>query len=223
MTALLRQVTTIVHRDLVIEGRAREVASVIGPLAAGAVFVVPFAVDRLTVDLATVGRPVFWLVTYLFGMQVALRQAASESRSQRRHLALAGLDPLARLLARTASSSLLMGGTVIVTLPLTVLFYGVTLPRWWMLVPALTLFVIGLSVVATLAGEVTAGLAGRTMLAPLIVIPLGIPLLVGGNSAWEAVVRGESTLTPTLMLTVAACAGLAAMAISARPLEEATT
>lgn len=219
----LRAIRTVIQRDLTIERRGREVASVIGPLAAASVFVIPLVIDRLTVDPSQVGRAVFWLVTYLLGMQVALRNAASESPTQRRHLALTGLDPLSRLVGRTLSAALLLGSLVVVLLPLTVLFYGLEIPTWWRLIMPLTLFVIGLTMIATLAGEVTAGLRTRSLLAPLLVIPLGIPCLLGANVAWDSVVQDRSTLSGVLILLVSILASTVAMALSARPLEDATT
>lgn len=223
MTDILRHAWLVLQRDLTVERRAREVLGVIAPLAAIAVFIVPLAVDRLEVRLSDVGPPVFWLVSYLFGMQVALRSGAAGTASRRRHLALAGVDPLSRLLGRSASAAVLLGVTVAVTAPLTVLLYDIAVPDLWRMVVPLLLYVLALAMVSTVAGEVTAGLAGRSVLAPLLVAPLSAPLLVGGNAAWISVVRGESTLTPVLVLVVATLAALATMTLGARSLEEVTT
>lgn len=223
MKALIHQVAVVFRRDLLIERRAGEVIGVIGPLSAVAVFIVPLAIDRLSVDPSDVGPPVFWLVSYLFGMQVALRHAASETVTQRRHLALAGIDPLARLIGRAGSAAVLLAGTIVVTWPLTLLFYDLELPKWWRMVMPLALFAVGLAIVATLAGEITSGLSGRTVLAPLLVAPLAVPLLVGGSTAWESVVQETSTLTGVLILAISVLAGIATMALTARALEDATT
>ena len=223
MKRFWRHSWVVLRRDLVVERRAAEVVGVIGPLAAIAMFVVPLAVDTVAVALADVGPPVFWLVAYLIGMQIALRSGASESTAQRRHLALSGVDPFARLVGKSASAAVLLGATVMVTAPLTILLYGIEVDRWWRMIPALALFVVTLAIVTTMAGEITAGISGRTVLAPLLVAPLSVPLLVGGNAAWISVVRGESTLTGTLVLVVSALAAVMTMAIGARSLEEATT
>jgi len=76
--------------------------------------------------------------------------------------------------------------------------------------------------VGTLAAEVTAGLRTRTTLAPLIVAPLAVPLLLAGSQALESLASGGSIL-PWTVLVVATDLALAVIgAAIARPLEEAS-
>ncbi|MDH4115790.1 MAG: heme exporter protein CcmB [Acidimicrobiia bacterium] len=218
------QALVIARRDLRIEARAGEVTGVILPFAAIAVFVVPLATDTLTVRLADLGWPVYWLVSLLFGMSVALRNSATESPTQRRHLLLLGVDPVARFAGRAGAAAVLMIAVMSVTAPLMVLFYDPDgLPPIALWAGVVVLFSTGLAMLATLAGDVTVGLRARSMLAPLLVAPLAVPLVVGSARAVESVGRGTSTLGP-LMLLVIADLGLAISAIvTAQPLEEATT
>lgn len=220
----LRQTWAIARRDLMVEGRAGEVSSVVLPFAAVAVFVVPLATDTLSTRLADIAWPIYWLVALLFGLQVTLRQTATESQTQRRHLALLGIDPAARFAGRALSASVLMLGVLIVTGPLVVLFYNPDpVDRLWVMVPVLLLFSLGLAMLATLAGDVTVGLRARSALAPLIVAPLAVPLLVGAAQTLESLTRGEGTLTSVLLLVIADLALAATAAVAARPLEDATT
>lgn len=219
-----RQMTTVAVRDLRIEGRAGEVSSVVLPFAAVAVFVVPLATNTLEVRLSDLAWPVFWLIALLFGMQVALRQTGTESQTQRRHLMLLGMDPLARFAGRASSAALLTLVVTLVTAPLVVLFYD---PDIVPPVPAalgiLVLFSPGLAMLATLAGDVTVGLRSRSVLAPLLVAPLSVPLVVGASRAFESLARGDGTLTPTMLLVVADLALAATATVTARSLEYATT
>lgn len=222
--SFLAETLVIARRDLRIEGRAGEVTSVVLPFAAVAVFVVPLATNTLQLRLADLAAPVFWLVALLFGMQVALRQTATESPTQRRHLVLLGIDPIARFAGRAAAAALLMFVVLIVTGPAVILFYDPDpIPGLWRMVPVLGLFVVGLATLATLAGDVTSGLRGRSALAPLIVAPLAVPLLVGASRTLDSLADGSGSLSGVLLLVVADLALIATAALAARPLEEATT
>lgn len=219
-----RQALAVARRDLTIEGRAGEALSVVVPFAAVAVFVVPLAADALSRELSDLAFPVFWLVALLFGMQIALRNTATESPTQRRVLALAGLDPAARFTGRSLAATLLTLALLAVTAPLVVLFYDpAPIPRAWVMAPVLTLFAAGLSMLATLAGDVTVGLRTRSALAPLLVAPLAVPLLVGAAQTLEALVHGRSTLTWLLLLVVDDVVLAATGVAAAQPLEDATT
>lgn len=230
--SFLTQAWAVCRRDLRIEGRAGEVTSLVLPFAAMAVFVVPLATDslgaRLDDLLAEIAAPVYWLVALLFGMQVALRQTATESRTQRRHLVLLGIDPFARFTGRAAAAALLILVVLVVTGPLVILFYDPVVPPQapMALLPitaVLVLLAAGLSMLSTLAGDVTMGLRSRSALAPLLVAPLSVPLLVGASQAWQSLARGGSTLTGTLLLIIADLALVATAALASKPLEDATT
>ncbi len=214
---------TIARRDLRIEGRSGEVLSVVLPFAAVAVFVVPLAVDTLATDLASLGLPVYWLVSLLFGMQVSLRQTGTETQTQRRHLALAGVDPLARFTGRALAAGALIASVTLFTFPLVVLFYDPQpLPAAIPTTGVILLFAAGLSVLSTLAGDVTVGLRTRSALAPLIVAPLAVPLIVGGARALDSLAQGRSTLTWVGLIVIVDLALMASAVLSARPMEDAT-
>ncbi|MDX1448926.1 MAG: heme exporter protein CcmB, partial [Acidimicrobiia bacterium] len=192
MTGFWKQTWTLAKRDLLVERRSRETLAVVVPFAAAAVFVVPFATDALAVRLADLAFPVYWLVALLFGMQAALRQTGAETLGQRRQLALVGVDPVARFAGRTVSGSVLILVVLVVTAPLIFLFYQPPPVPWnWSMVGAMVLFAIGMAMLSTLAGDVTTGLATRTALAPLLVVPVSVPLLLGAAQALESVVRGR--------------------------------
>lgn len=219
-----RQASTVASRDLRIEGRAGEVTSVVLPFAAVAVFVVPLATNTLEVRLEAIAWPVYWLVGLLFGLQVAMRQTGTETQTQRRHLVLAGIDPAARFAGRAAAAAILMLAVMVVIGPLVVLFYDPDVaPPVLAGLGVLLLFAPGLAMLATLAGDVTVGLRTRSVLAPLLVAPLSVPLLVGASRAFESLGRGDGTLTPTLLLVVTDLVLAATAALAAKPLENATT
>jgi heme exporter protein B len=221
--SFVEQAMLIAARDLRIEGRAGEVGGIVLPFAAAAVFVVPLASNPLEVRLADIGWPVFWLVALLFGLQISMRQTGTESPTQRRHMMPLGVDPLARFVGRALAAATLMFGILVVIGPLVVLFYDPDVrPPVPPAIGILVLFTVGLAMIATLAGDVTVGLRARSSLAPLLVAPLSVPLLVGGARAFESLSRGSGSLVPTLLLVVADLALAATATLTARHLENAT-
>ena len=218
------QAIEISRVDLRVERRMGDVLRIILPFAIIALLVFPLA---LGVDLSAItqlGPAVFWAIGVLFGMQVALRQAADDRPERRDLYALLGVDPAARFVGRTMSGSVLTVGFMIALLVATFVLYSPRLPSGWPgpVILAVLLTAVGLTELGTLAGEVTAGLRSRTALASLIVAPLAIPLVIGGSQTLESLTRDTSIL-PWLLLLVATDLSLAVAGVAlARPLEEAS-
>lgn len=210
------------RRDVISERRAGEVFSIVIPFGAVALLSLPLALGVETATISRVGPAMFWVVTLLFAMQIALRHSAVDGFHHRTMLALLGVDPLARLVGRTMATSLLITVFMAVTFPLMVVLYSPDLPPAWPLaiLPAL-LAGIGLAEIGTLAAEVTAGLRARSTLAPLIVAPLAIPLLIGGSQPLESLNRDGSILSWILLLAATDLALAVTTALIARPLEDA--
>jgi len=218
------QALAIAKRDLLIESRGGEVFGVVLPFAAVAVFVVPLATDALATRLDQLAYPVYWLVGLLFGLQVALRQTGTETMIQRRTLALLGIDPAARFAGRSLAAALLMTGVMVAIAPLIVLFYDPrAIPAIGPSLLAVVGFAIGLSMLSTLAGDVTVGLRTRSSLAPLIVAPISVPLLIGASQTFESLILDRSTMAPALLLTVTVLSLAVTGVLTAPALEDATT
>jgi heme exporter protein B len=218
------QALEITRIDLRVERRVGDVLRIILPFAVVALLVFPLALGIDLAAITLIGPAVFWAIGVLFGMQVALRQAADDRPERRDLYALLGVDPAARFVGRSISGSLLMLGFMLALLVAMVLLYSPRLPAGWP-IPALTavlLTSIGLTELGTLAGEVTAGLRNRTALASLIVAPLAIPLVLGGSQTLESLAR-DTGILPWLLLLVATDLALAVAGVGlARPIEEAS-
>ncbi len=218
------QATEIARTDLRVENRAGDVMRIVLPFSVVALLVFPLTLGMDLSAISGVGPAVFWALGILFGMQVALRQAAADTPERRDLYALSGLDPAAKFVGRALSGSVLMIGFLLTLLVAMVVLYSPSLPDGWP-GPALIssiLVAIGLTELGTLAGEVTSGLQNRTSLASLIVAPLAIPLVIGGSQTLESLERGASIL-PWILLLLATDLALAVAGVGlARPLEEAS-
>jgi heme exporter protein B len=218
------QAVEIARIDLRVERRVGDVLRIILPFAVVALLVFPLALGIDLAAITLIGPAVFWAIGVLFGMQVALRQAADDRPERRDLYALLGVDPAARFVGRSISGSILMLGFMFALLVATVLLYSPRLPAGWPIpaVAAVLLTSIGLTELGTLAGEVTAGLRNRSALASLIVAPLAIPLVLGGSQTLESLAR-DTGILPWLLLLVAVDLALAVAGVGlARPIEEAS-
>jgi heme exporter protein B len=218
------QALEIARVDLQVERRIGDVLRIILPFAVVALLVFPLALGIDLAAITRIGPAVFWAIGVLFGMQVALRQAADDRPERRDLYALLGVDPAARFVGRSMSGSLLMLGFMLALMVATLLLYSPRLPEGWPIpaAAAILLTSIGLTELGTLAGEVTAGLRNRTALASLIVAPLAIPLVLGGSQTLESLTR-DTGILPWLLLLFATDLALAVAGVGlARPIEEAS-
>lgn len=218
-----RQAYEIARKDLRVEGRAGEVLYITIPFGAVALTLIPLAIGTDIPLLATIGPGMFWVVALLFGMLVTLRQTAVDGPPQQELLALLGVDPAAKFTGRTSASALLLLVFQLVLAPVTVVLYSPqAIPGWGWLAPIALLVAIGLGIIGTLAGAVTAGLRTRSTLAPLLVAPLAVPLLLPATQAMEALRQGRSILPHILLLLVSNLALAVVGVLTAGPLEEAS-
>ncbi len=218
------QAMEIARIDLRVERRLGDVMRIVLPFAVVALLVFPLSLSAELATISRIGPAVFWALGILFGMQVALRQAANDRPERRDLYALLGVDPSARFVGRSISGSVLMLGFFLALLLAMIVLYTPNLPEGWPapVSAALLLTGVGLTELGTLAGEITAGLRNRTSLASLIVAPLALPLVIGGSQTLESLARGAGIL-PWLLLLVATDLGLAVAGVAlARPLEEAS-
>lgn len=218
------QALEIARVDLRVERRLGDTLRIILPFAVIALLVFPLALGIRPTVISQIGPAVFWSLGILFGMQVALRQSAVDTRERRDLHALIGVDPAARFTGRCLSGGVLLVLFLVVLFVAMWLLYGPDLPPGspWVIALHSLLFAIGVTELGTLAGEVTAGLRSRTALSSLIVAPLAVPLVIGASQALESLSQGAGILTWTL-LVIATDLALAVAGVGlARPLEEAT-
>lgn len=218
------QAREISRIDLMVERRVGDVFRIIIPFAIVSLLVFPLALGVDLTGISLIGPAVFWALGILFGMQVALRQAASDSVEKRDLYALLGVDPAARFVGRAMSGSVLMIGFLAALLAAMIILYSPGLPDGWAgpTIAASVLMAIGLTELGTLAGEVTAGLRSRNALASLIVAPLALPLVIGGSQVLEAL-SSSAGILPWILLLAATDLALAVAGVGlARPLEEAS-
>ena len=210
--------------DLVTESRSGELVRLTIPFAIAAVVVFPLALGLDSTLLRATATGVFWTIGLLFGTQVALRISDEETEERRDLHALLGLDPAARFVGRLLSGTSLLAALFASVLITVIVLFDTDLgtAELWGLALGSLLAAPGLAGLATLAGDVTAGLRTRNSLASMLTIPLALPLIFGATQWIEALDRGTSIL-PWVLLLVASDLALVVLGVAtAEPLEEAS-
>lgn len=218
---LTGQVVLLLRTELKAELRAGEVLTLVIPFAVVALLVVPMAVGIETTLLARIGPGLFWVVVLLFGLAVTQRQTASSSEARGDLLLLLGVDPAARFAATAlASAALLVLFQVVVGAAMVILYDPVIVGWGWMalLVP---LVAAGVAMMGTLAVHIAGGLRTRSNLAPLLVAPIAIPILLAAAQATEGLRQGAGILRWVLVLALVDVLLAVTGVLTARPLEEA--
>ena len=227
MKGVWRGARSIARFELAVDRRVGETFGLVVPFGFAALVAIPLAVGADQPTISRLGLPAFWVVTLLFGMQISWRQSAGSEGAVRDQIRLSGIDPAAGFAGRTIANGVLLAGFMAVSLGLTVFLYSpLPIRHWPELVIALLLFAVGLAVISTLVADLTLGLSSRTGLAPLLVAPLALPLMVAGAQVGEAAValdgipRPSGILSWLLVLILIDLIGIIAGVLSARPLEE---
>lgn len=214
------QALEIAGKDLRLELRAGEALLVTAPFGAVALLLVPLAVGTDVPMLRSVGSGMYWVVVLLFGVLVTLRQSAVDTPPQAALLRLAGIHPAVAAAGRAAANAVLLLAFELAVLPVAVIVYDPPLDGWPWLLPVLPLVAIGVAVLGTLAGALAQGLAGRTAVGPLLVVPLALPLLLSATQIIEAGRYGASPWRWLALLALADVVAGLAVVLSARSLEE---
>ncbi len=218
------QIREVARVDLVVERRTGDTFRIVLPFAIVTLIIFSLSLGGEVAILRTVGPAVFWAISVLFGMQLALRASALDSPTRRDLMLLLNLDPAARFLGRTLASSTIVLVFMAVLFATMVVLFDPSLPGgwFWPLLAAISLAAIGLAALSTLAGGVAAGTRNRSSLASLIVAPLAIPIVVGASQVLEAMERNSGILLWILLLITSDLALLVAGVGLSRPLEEAS-
>jgi heme exporter protein B len=189
MIRFLRQLRTLVWKDLLVEARGRET------ILAGAVFallvlvVFNFAFDLRVENVAAVAPGVLW-VTVTFAGVLSLGRAFARERDRRTldGLLLAPIDRSALYLAKVFTSVVSMLVVELVALPAFIGLFNlvVDLP---LLVLALVLGTLGLAGVGTLFAAIAAHSRAREVLLPLLLFPIQVPVILATVKSTGAAIR----------------------------------
>ncbi|HEX5631321.1 MAG TPA: heme exporter protein CcmB [Acidimicrobiia bacterium] len=217
---MIHHIAVLLRAHLRDERRAGEVIRVIIPFGVVALLVIPMAVGIDSPLLDRIGPGLFWVVLLLFGTIVAQRQSAALSEARRDLLTLLGVDPAARFAAGSIAGTVLLLGFAAVCAAVTVVLYDPRLAGLPWLAAIVPLACAGLAMVGTITSAVSGGIGNRSSLAPLLVVPVSVPILLAAAQATEGLRVGAGILRWVLLLAAVDVVLAMAGVLTARPLED---
>jgi heme exporter protein B len=175
----LSDVSALARKDLRLELRSRDTFLSMVLFVVATLVVFSFSLPADTVAEASYG--LLW-VALLFTAILGLTRAFAAEREQRvlDGLVLAPCDRSAIWLGKALAVVTFLVLAEVVALPAFALFFE---PVTWELVAAVALADVGLAAVGTLLAAMAAASRARELLLPLLLLPLAIPIVVGGVGA----------------------------------------
>jgi heme exporter protein B len=172
-------VAALARKDLLLELRSRDTLPAMLLFVVSALVVFHFALPAESSERAETG--LLW-IAILFTALLGLTRAFAAEREQGLldGLVLAPCDRSAIWLAKCISVLAFLVVAETVALPAFALFFR---PLGWELVAAVALADVGIAAVGTLLAAVAAASRARELLLPLLFLPLGIPIVIGGVGA----------------------------------------
>jgi heme exporter protein B len=175
----LSDVGALARKDLRLELRSRDTFLSMVLFVVATLVVFSFSLPAGTAEEASYG--LLW-VALLFTAILGLTRAFAAEREQRvlDGLILAPCDRSAIWLGKAIAVLAFLALAEVVALPAFALFFE---PVTWEVVAAVALANLGLAAVGTLLAAMAAASRARELLLPLLLLPLAIPIVVGGVGA----------------------------------------
>lgn len=193
MTAFARRAWLVLRKDVVSERRSKETLNALVFFALLLLFVFQFSLGDDRDRLAAALPGLLWLGFVLSGILGVSRAFLVERENDCwEGLVLAPGDKSAIYLGKVAGALLLMLLVEGLLLLLFAVFFNVDLgARLPGLAAVLALGTVGFAAVGALFSAMTAHVRARELLFPVLLLPVLVPVLLGGVKATEAVLAGE--------------------------------
>ncbi len=189
---MIRDVLTLLGKDLRVEWRNQELALATLFFAAVVMLIFVFAFLAGDRPSAEVCSGVLWVALALSGT-VGIARGFEREREGSSFRALL-LSPMAReviYVSKLTGIALLMALVAVVALVLLVVLFGAMVGEIWpTLLLLLALGIVGFSAVAALFGAALGRAQSRQVLLPLLLYPLTLPVLIAGTRATALLLSG---------------------------------
>lgn len=183
---MLRDARLVAAKDLRIEWRSRVTASQVVPFAFLVLVLFGFALDanRPVLDAATGG--LFWIAVLFVAIVAVQRSTAIETTDgARRALLLAGIEPAAVFLGKTAAVALQLLLVEIVMVGGVIVLYDASIESIGLLLATCVVATVGIAAAGTLLGALVAGVRARETVLPILLLPILAPVLIGATRAFD--------------------------------------
>jgi len=183
--------------------------------------IVPFAIGPDKAQLAKLAPGLVWIAAFLsllLGLDRLFRNDAEDGSLQLFRFARTPLEAV--VAAKVIAHWLLTALPLIVATPVLAILLNMDMEAWLRTMLSLLLGTPGLVALGTMGAAVTVSLPRGGLIAPVLILPLAVPMLIFGSSAISGQQAGAATLfLAAISLVLVAIAPFAA-ALALRVSEE---
>ncbi len=183
----------LIRKDLRVELRTKETLASLLLLGILTLLVLSFAFEPGSESRGEAAPGALWVAVTFSAVLGMNRSFASERDNDcLQGLLLCPVDRGTIYLAKAAANFLFMMAAQAVILPVFVFFFDQTISSSWLGVMAcLALGVLGLSAVGTLFAAIAVRTRAREVMLPLLMLPLVVPLFIGGIRTTARLLAGR--------------------------------
>lgn len=192
--SFLGTVWLVMHKDLLVEVRSREIVytTVFFAVSCVLVFSFGFVSEGQAVEGAAAG--ILW-IAIAFSGTLALGRAFDRERQSEtlRALLLAPVERSALYVAKLAGVLVILGSVESLIVPLVALLFQAPVGRHpWLLIGLLAAGTLGFAAVGTLFSSMLVRARSRDVLLPVLLYPVTIPVIIAGVRGTAALLQAES-------------------------------
>lgn len=203
MNRAIRQVYAVVHKDLMVEMRARDLLVLMLTFAILSLVIFNLALDLRGLVVREVGPGLLWLTIAFAAMLGMGRTFVREhERGTLPGLLLAPIDRGALFIGKLVANLLFLFIMEAVTLPMFALLFNLPVLRPTVLLITV-LGTLGIAILGTLFSAMAALSRAREALLPLLLLPTTVPVLIGAVKATSEAISGASGGPPWIGLLIA--------------------
>lgn len=203
MNRAIHQIYAVVHKDLVVEMRARDLLVVMLTFAILTLVIFNLALDLRGLVVREVGPGLLWLTIAFAAMLGMGRTFVREhERGTLPGLLLAPIDRGALFIGKLVANLLFLFIMEAVTLPMFALLFNLPVLQPSVLF-VVVLGTLGFAILGTMFSAMAAQSRAREALLPLLLLPTTVPVLIGAVKATSEAISGIGGGPPWIGLLIA--------------------
>lgn len=188
----LSQISAIILKEIQVEWRTKETLSAMLVFALLVLVIFNFAFELQGLDMKVIGPGILWVAFTFSGIIGLGRSFAQEKdKGSLEGMLLAPVDRGAIFLGKAMANLVFILLMEIVTLPLFVILFNVSL-EWFPLVGYVLMGTIGFAGVGTLLSAIAASTRMRDVMLPVLLFPILVPLLVASVKLTVGALQGQA-------------------------------
>ncbi len=191
MSGFIRQVLAIVHKDILVELRTKEMFSSMLVFSLVAVFIFSVALDLSAADPLDTTPGLLW-VTIAFAGTLGLNRSLAQEQENRciDGLLIAPMDRSVIFFGKALGNLLFMGVVELVVVPVFAVLFNVPLLRAsvWLVI---LLGTLGYAGVGTLFSTMAVNTRAREVMLPILLLPVSVPVFISAVNATGGFLAGD--------------------------------